>query len=130
MRSSTEREEVLRKAYRLISQSEEGIIQSELWRKLNISSRKASQIVKELIERGFISREKVLYRGRWTYRLISKREEEGIDLIKDAYCLICPLEPKCSPEEPKYLIQCKHLENWVLRKYDEQLKGKSLDEKK
>ena len=115
--TSNKKEDVLKRAYQLISESENGITQSELWKKLEISSRKGSQIVKELVEKGLVDRERVLHEGRWTYKLFIKKKEKGIDLIKDIYCLVCPHEPRCSKDEPKYLIKCIYLEDWAMRKY-------------
>ena len=122
--------DILRRAYELISKSEDGLIQSDLWKKLGISSRKGSQVVRELVEKDLIEREKVLHGGRWTYRLCLKKREGRIDLIRELYCLRCPFESRCSKEDARYLITCKHLEDWVIKVYRENIGGKSSGEEK
>jgi DNA-binding MarR family transcriptional regulator len=46
-----------------------GIHQSDLWKELDISSRKASRIVESLVEDGLIDREETVYEGHNTYFL-------------------------------------------------------------
>lgn len=71
---------------------------------------------------GLVKREKALHAGRWTYVLkLSKRPVE-IGLIEDIYCFICPYEHKCTARAPQYLKKCKHIADWVLKKYQEALK--------
>ena len=61
-----ELESVERRALRLI-ESEDGLPQSELWKELDVSSRKGSRIASNLEDRGLIEREKGVYEGNQTY---------------------------------------------------------------
>jgi len=52
---------------------DEGVLQSDLWRQLEASSREGSRISLKLEKKGLIRRERELFEGRWTYRLYPKR---------------------------------------------------------
>ena len=47
-----------------------GVLQSELWKKLKLNTKDGSRLALRLERRGLISREKLLQKGRWTYKLI------------------------------------------------------------
>ena len=47
-----------------------GMLQSDLWKKLKLSGRDGSRLALRLERRGLISREKILQKDRWTYKLI------------------------------------------------------------
>jgi len=47
-----------------------GTLQSELWKKLKLSSRDGSRLALKLERMGMITREKILEKERWTYKLI------------------------------------------------------------
>ncbi|MBT5642404.1 transcription factor TFIIIC, partial [Candidatus Bathyarchaeota archaeon] len=62
------------KALKLIFDTgEEGLLQSELWKLLDVSSREGSRMAKKFEEKGRVLREKVLNNGRWTYKIFSKK---------------------------------------------------------
>jgi len=63
-----ELESVERRALRLI-ESEDGLPQSELWKELDVSSRKGSRIAQKLEDRGLIEREEGVHEGNKTYIL-------------------------------------------------------------
>ena len=63
-----ELESVERRGLRLI-ESEDGLPQSELWKELDVSSRKGSRIASNLEDRGLIEREKGVHDGNQTYIL-------------------------------------------------------------
>ena len=82
--------EVERKALKLIlNAGKEGVLQSELWKLLDISNRKASRIAKKFEEKGKVCREKALYNGRWTYKIFSMEEYVTINSIEGCPCLVC-----------------------------------------
>jgi len=47
-----------------------GIHQSDLWKELDISSRKGSRLAESLVEQGLIQREETVYEGHNTYFLM------------------------------------------------------------
>ncbi|WP_338739524.1 MarR family transcriptional regulator [Haloplanus salilacus] len=52
-----------------------GIHQSDLWKELDISSRKGSRIAESLVESGLIRREETVYQGHNTYYLMPTVED-------------------------------------------------------
>ena len=92
----------------------DGILQSELWRKLGASSREGSRIAIKLEGKRLIRREKELRNGRWTYRLYPKRLPARIDSIVDVPCLMCPDNPKCDPSSAISPQNCEKLTEWLL----------------
>ena len=92
----------------------DGILQSELWRKLRASSREGSRIALKLEDKKLIRREKELLNGRWTYRLYPKRLPARIDSIVDVPCLMCPDNPKCDPSSAISPQSCEKLTEWLI----------------
>ena len=91
-----------------------GMLQSELWKKLKLTSRDGSRLALKLERVGIISREKILEKGRWTYKLIIKKTPVSTESIEDAPCLTCPVEKKCSLEGEISPRTCQLIEDWVL----------------
>ena len=91
-----------------------GVLQSELWKKLKLTSRDGSRLALKLERLGIISREKILEKGRWTYKLIIKKTPVSTESIVDAPCLTCPVEQKCSLEGEISPRTCQLIEDWVL----------------
>ena len=98
----------------VINSGKEGIIQSDLWRKLNASSREGSRVSLKLENKGLIRREKELSEGRWTYRLYPKRKPVSLDSVLTQPCLLCTLVPKCELGGSISPITCELLRNWLL----------------
>jgi hypothetical protein len=92
----------------------DGILQSDLWRKLRASSREGSRIAIKLEGKRLIRREKELRDGRWTYRLYPKRLPARIDSIADVPCLMCPDNPRCDPSSAISPQNCEKLTEWLL----------------
>ncbi|HSD04237.1 MAG TPA: transcriptional regulator [Nitrosopumilaceae archaeon] len=95
----------------------EGMLQSELWKKLKLTSRDGSRFALKLEKRNIIKREKVLDNGRWTYKLKISRLPVGTATIEAAPCLICPVESKCSLEGEVSPRTCPLIEQWVITEF-------------
>jgi len=93
---------------------DDGIFQSELWKKLKLSSRDGSRLSLKLERQNLIKREKVLESGRWTYKLKIAHVPVGTKSIESAPCLICPVEQKCTLEGEISPRTCPLIEQWVL----------------
>ena len=91
----------------------EGMFQSELWKKLKLSSRDGSRLALKLERMGMISREKILENGRWTYKLIIKRTPVSTSSLEGAPCLICPVEAQCSIDGEISPKTCQYIADWV-----------------
>ena len=109
------RNELEHKALDVISNNgTDGVLQSELWRKLDATSREGSRIALKLETKGLILREKELYEGRWTYRLFPKRKPASLNSIIDSPCLMCPNDPRCGAWSPISPNDCPRLTMWIL----------------
>jgi DNA-binding Lrp family transcriptional regulator len=101
-----------------------GIFQSELWKKLKLSSRDGSRLALKLERQNIIKREKVLEDGRWTYKLKIAHVPVGTQSIESAPCLICPVEQKCTLEGEVSPRTCPLIEQWVLTEFSSSKKTK------
>ena len=98
----------------LAERESNGMFQSELWKKLKLTSRDGSRLALKLERMGTIYREKILDKGRWTYKLILKKTPISTLSIENAPCLVCPVEQKCSLEGEISPRNCQFIEDWVL----------------
>ena len=92
----------------------EGIFQSQLWKKLKLSSRDGSRLALKLERMGMITREKILEKERWTYKLIIKKIPITTKSLEGAPCLTCPVESKCSIDGEISPKTCQWIEDWVM----------------
>ena len=93
-------------ALTLIQSRPEGVLQNELWKLLDIDSRKCSRIVKKLVDTEQIDRTEARGEGVKTYLLTAKRRSidpsllmAGTELLP---CIGC--EEECIAEECPYLM--------------------------
>ncbi len=93
---------------------DEGIFQSDLWKKMKLTSRDGSRLALKLERQHIIKREKVLENGRWTYKLKIAHAPVGTQSIEAAPCLICPVEQKCTLEGEISPRTCPLIEQWVI----------------
>ena len=109
------RDDMEHKALQLIvNTGSQGVLQSELWRKLGASSREGSRIAIKLENKGLILRERELFSGRWTYRLYPKRRPASINSILDCPCLMCPDNSRCGAWSTISPNECEKLNEWIL----------------
>jgi predicted transcriptional regulator len=99
----------------------EGVLQSDLWRKLGASSREGSRIALKLENRGLINRQKELCEGRWTYRLYPKRKPASINSIADCPCLTCSENMRCGSWGATSPNGCDKLTEWILKQTSEEM---------
>ncbi|MDO8841704.1 Lrp/AsnC family transcriptional regulator [Methanocalculus sp.] len=67
-------DELFEEALRLIQSKSEGVLQSELWKLLEVDSRKCSRIVKRLIDSGVVERHDFRKNGIKTFLLKSTKK--------------------------------------------------------
>ena len=79
----------------LLKHQKEGLLQSELWHKLGVTSREGSRIAIKLEKKGMVKRVKKFAKDRWTRRLIPLIREVKLDPIRGAPCLSCEYEYIC-----------------------------------
>lgn len=102
--------EIEDKTLKLISDSKEGIFQNELWKLLEIDSRKCSRVVTKLMNANLITRESAVNNGARTYLIkVVAPEEESFELLLAGEifspCAGCRLA--CQPE------YCELLSQWI-----------------
>lgn len=96
---------------------DEGIFQSDLWKKMKLTSRDGSRLALKLERQHMIKREKVLENGRWTYKLKIAHAPVSTESIEAAPCLICPVESKCTLEGEISPRTCPLIEQWVITEF-------------
>ena len=104
----------------IVEAGEEGLLQSELWKKLDLKSREGSRIAKKFEEKGSITRERVLSNGRWTYKLILNKVPVTLESIKECPCLICSDIDKCFRGGVKNPNICIELTAWIDPRIEQQ----------
>ena len=104
---------------------DKGMLQTDLLKKLKLSGRDCSRLALRLERRGLISREKILQKGRWTYKLIIEQTPISLESLQNSPCLTCPVEQKCDVEnvhpEPSPLY-CQLIEDWVITEFTKKKK--------
>lgn len=103
---------------------DDGMFQSELWKKLKLSSRDGSRLALKLERQHLIKREKILEDGRWTYKLKIAHVPVSTQSIESAPCLICPVEQKCTLEGEVSPRTCPLIEQWVITEFSTSKKPK------
>lgn len=103
------------KVLNIIMQSKDGIVQTDLYKMLNISSREGSRICLKLESWGLIKREKVLHNERWTYKLYSTHKIPKIDFLKGSPCFACQYFNRgCASGSSVSPERCELLDKWIL----------------
>ena len=103
------------KSFRIIiNNGKNGILQSKLWKELDLTSRDGSRLAIRLEKRSLIKREKILKNGRWTYKLFAVKLPVGTQTIEQAPCLTCPVEHMCSIDGYYSPNSCNLIENWIV----------------
>ena len=101
----------------LLKHQDKGLLQSELWHKLGVTSREGSRIAIRLEKKGMVKRVKEFAKDRWTRRLVPLIRRVTIDPIKGAPCLACEYDQVCGKEGVRTPWNCPKLEKWVLESY-------------
>jgi hypothetical protein len=98
----------------IVNNGNDGVLQSELWRKLDATSREGSRIALKLENKDLIRREKELYEGRWTYRLYPKRKPASLNSIINSPCLMCSDDARCGAWSIISPNHCPKMTQWLL----------------
>ena len=113
--SRTDMDKLINKVCEIVAIYEtKGMLQSELWKKLKLSSRDGSRLALKLERMGMITREKILEKERWTYKLIIKKIPISTKSLEGAPCLTCTVEAKCSLDSEVSPKTCQWIQDWVL----------------
>ncbi len=108
------RRDLERRAFKLILEAgEEGFLQAEMWKRLGIDNNEGSKITRGLEKKKAIKRQRELHDGRWTYRLISLKNQITVDSIIDCPCMACDEMDKCFPGGHINPNLCTILTQWI-----------------
>ncbi|HUH99988.1 MAG TPA: MarR family winged helix-turn-helix transcriptional regulator [Nitrososphaerales archaeon] len=106
------------RVYKLVvERGKDGVLQSEIWKELGLTSRDGSRLAIRLEKRGMIRRVKVLDDGRWTYKLTPLRLPANISSMESAPCIVCPVESKCSVTTDINPLTCPLIGPWVIKEF-------------
>ena len=97
----------------VLEAGENGILQSDMWKNLNATSREGSRLAKKFVDKGAVERKKVLHEGRWTYKLYSLTKPVTIESILDCPCLVCEEINKCFVGGRSSPLICHPLTVWI-----------------
>jgi hypothetical protein len=107
------------KSFKIITHNgKNGMLQSNLWKELDITSRDGSRLAVRLEKQSLIKREKILEKGRWTYKLLPIELHADIVSIDKAPCLMCPVEHMCSEDGSYSPNNCNLIQDWLLSTLD------------
>jgi predicted DNA-binding transcriptional regulator len=114
-RTEEELVDLTSRVYKLVvERGRDGVLQSEIWKELRLTSRDGSRLAIRLERRGLIGRVKVLEEGRWTYKLTPLRFPTDMASIEKAPCVICQYESKCSVDGEVSPYICPWIGPWVI----------------
>jgi len=114
----------------ILKSGKDGVFQTEICKEFCLDSRDGSRLAGNLEKQSLIHREKVLYKGRWTYKLIMKkpslaetRKKRRVQItsVEGAPCLSCVYQHSCSSEDEMTQYspsRCSWLEEWVVTSFD------------
>ncbi len=114
-RTEEELVDLTSRVYKLVvERGRDGVLQSEIWKELGLTSRDGSRLAIRLERRGLIGRVKVLEDGRWTYKLTPLRFPTDMASIEKAPCIVCQYESKCSVDGEISPYVCPWIGPWVV----------------
>ncbi len=108
------KKELERKAFKLVLEAgSEGLLQSDMWKGLGVSSSVGSRLAVKFEEKGVVERRKVLHNERWTYKLFSQTKLVTLESIKDCPCIVCAELDKCFDGGQVSPLNCQPLTLWM-----------------
>lgn len=102
----------------LLKYEDRGLLQSELWHKLGVTSREGSRIAIKLEKKGVVKRVKEFAKDRWTRRLVPLIRQVTLGPIKGAPCPSCIYNNICGKQGTVTPNTCLWIEDWILSSYN------------
>jgi hypothetical protein len=119
-RTEEELVDLTSRVYKLVvERGKDGVLQSEIWKELGLTSRDGSRLAIRLERRGLIGRVKVLEDGRWTYKLTPLRFPTDMGSIERAPCIVCVYESKCAMDSDIGPYNCPWIGPWAMGEFKE-----------
>jgi len=98
----------------LLQNPKEGVLQSELWRKLGKNKGEVSRVLKKMSEKETIIRNQEAP-GNSAYRIILKRVPQQLDSIIDIPCFLCDKTSICGEKGSITPVTCEKLTQWLMK---------------
>ncbi len=118
--NTKEIEEAILKIVKDATKKGEEVIQSTLWQRLGIDNREGTRAVINLVRRGLIKREPVVYKGRKTYKLtyVTRKKMKlklivNLNPVMKIPCFTCRFLPRCSEGNFYNPQKCVMLTNFL-----------------
>lgn len=111
----------------LLENESSGILQSDLWHMLDVTSREGSRIAIKLENKGMVKRVKEFANDRWTRRLVPLVRRVEVGALKGCPCPACEHNDSCRSTGTVSPVTCLTLEQWVLDSSSEEM-AKDQDE--
>jgi hypothetical protein len=109
------RSDLEKRALKLIKGAgDTGILQRDMWRALDATSREGSRISLRLAEQQLITRERELANGRWTHRIFINMRPVLLDSIIDVPCMMCDDIQRCEVGGGISALECEVLTQWLV----------------
>ena len=97
----------------ILEAGDEGLLQTEMWKRLGITGQEGSKIARRFEEKGVIKRQRELHEGRQTYRLFSTKKTVTLDSIMGCPCGTCDDVERCITGRQISPTRCPVLTEWI-----------------
>ena len=97
----------------ILEAGDEGLLQTEMWKRLGITGQEGSKITRRFEEKGVIKRQRELHEGRLTYRLFPTKKTVTLDSIMGCPCATCDDVERCIPGKRISPVHCPNLTDWI-----------------
>ncbi|MCX8204490.1 MAG: MarR family transcriptional regulator [Candidatus Nezhaarchaeota archaeon] len=106
--------EVEERALKIVKNSGE-VLQCDLWKALNLSSREGSRVAARLERKGLVRREPLVHNKRRTYKIVlaGQRTKVTVDGVLSCPCFSCLDIERCAPGRPINPGKCLALTKWL-----------------
>jgi len=111
----------------LLEHESSGVLQSDLWHMLDVTSREGSRIAIKLENKGMVKRVKEFANDRWTRRLVPLVRRIEVGALKGCPCPACEHNDSCRSTGTATPAACATLERWILESSSEET-AKDKDE--
>jgi len=111
----------------LLEHESSGVLQSDLWHMLDVTSREGSRIAIKLENKGMVKRVKEFANDRWTRRLVPLVRRIEVGALKGCPCPACEHNDSCRSTGTATPATCATLESWILESSSEET-AKDKDE--
>jgi len=109
------RRDLEQRALKLIKAAgDAGMLQRDMWRALEATSREGSRISLRLEDQQLITRERELANGRWTHRIFINQRPVLLDSIIDVPCMMCDDIQRCEVGGGLSAVECDVLTQWLV----------------